>query len=237
MKKLVVFLSGTMLMLALFAGSAIAYTIGYDYAVDAHNGLTTKVTGAYVETFDTSSSLWSWNGNYKIRNNSTSGISAAPYNPLGSLHNADSTYFISVPDVLITPATSLNDSVTATERSAIFGKVFDYFGLWWGSVDTYNSIEFYNNGTKVDSITGTIAIAPSTANGNQTAPSTNLYVNIYNLHDFNSFKIISTNYAFEADNIAVAHTAPVPEPGTMALLGIGMAGLAIFGKRRMNKEA
>ena len=32
-------------------------------------------------------------------------------------------------------------------------------------------------------------------------------------------------------------TAPVPEPGTIALLGLGMAGLAIFGKRRMNKEA
>ncbi|MEI6825817.1 MAG: PEP-CTERM sorting domain-containing protein [Desulfuromonadales bacterium] len=30
---------------------------------------------------------------------------------------------------------------------------------------------------------------------------------------------------------------PVPEPGTMMLLGAGMLGLAIFGKRRMNKEA
>jgi len=29
----------------------------------------------------------------------------------------------------------------------------------------------------------------------------------------------------------------VPEPGTMALLGFGMLGLAIFGKRRMNREA
>jgi len=28
---------------------------------------------------------------------------------------------------------------------------------------------------------------------------------------------------------------PVPEPGTMMLLGFGMFGLAIFGKRRMNK--
>ncbi len=32
-------------------------------------------------------------------------------------------------------------------------------------------------------------------------------------------------------------TAPVPEPGTMMLLGLGMAGLAVYGKRRMNKES
>jgi hypothetical protein len=30
---------------------------------------------------------------------------------------------------------------------------------------------------------------------------------------------------------------PVPEPGTMMLFGFGMFGLAIYGKRRMNKEA
>lgn len=35
----------------------------------------------------------------------------------------------------------------------------------------------------------------------------------------------------------VEDMSAVPEPGTMMLLGMGMFGLAIYGKRRMNKEA
>ncbi len=34
-----------------------------------------------------------------------------------------------------------------------------------------------------------------------------------------------------------ASLTPVPEPGTMVLLGAGLLGLAVYGKRRMNKEA
>jgi hypothetical protein len=30
---------------------------------------------------------------------------------------------------------------------------------------------------------------------------------------------------------------PIPEPGTMMLVGLGMLGMAVYGKRRMNKEA
>jgi len=37
--------------------------------------------------------------------------------------------------------------------------------------------------------------------------------------------------------VGITDVAPVPEPGTMVLLGFGMFGLAIYGKRRMNKDA
>ena len=39
------------------------------------------------------------------------------------------------------------------------------------------------------------------------------------------------------DNMIGEGTAPVPEPGTMMLLGIGMMAMAIYGKRRMHKES
>jgi hypothetical protein len=34
-----------------------------------------------------------------------------------------------------------------------------------------------------------------------------------------------------------AEATPVPEPGTMLLLGTGLLGLAVYGKRRMNRES
>lgn len=45
------------------------------------------------------------------------------------------------------------------------------------------------------------------------------------------FYLASSTLTVYGDN----GSAPVPEPGTMVLLGAGLMGLAVFGKRRMNK--
>ncbi len=63
--------------------------------------------------------------------------------------------------------------------------------------------------------------------------------NFGNITDIELYGSNNSDFSpYGIDNLQFSSTlAPVPEPGTIALLGLGMAGLAIYGKRRMNKEA
>ncbi|MGP1609424.1 MAG: Npun_F0296 family exosortase-dependent surface protein, partial [Burkholderiales bacterium] len=115
-----------------------------------------------------------------------------------------------------------NGSTTLT-----FGTQQKYLGLLWGSVDDYNTLEFFSGGVSVATFQG-LDVSNSTGTGNciggdQGALGT-CYVNINFLsQSFDEVVATSDAYAFEFDNVAFS-MAPVgvPEPRILAMFGLGL---------------
>jgi hypothetical protein len=195
------------------------YIIYKDYNING-NEFISPYSNVATETFDSTTLKWTWvpaDGGVNFVNGSVSGQYAAPF----GVSEADATKYVTVP----------KDSSPGSVTVNLGGGSYNYLGIWWGSVDDYNTISFLKNGIVRESFTG--SNTTSTPNGNQGAHSTNLYVNFLNLKEFDSFRMTSNGYAFEADNISVGH-APVPIPPALLLMGSGLLGLAGFKKRLTN---
>ncbi len=104
-----------------------------------------------------------------------------------------------------------------------------YFGVLWGSVDAYNTLEFFDGMTSVGTITGNdVSVS---ANGDQGANGT-YYVNINSDVSFDKVVASSSRFAFEFDNVAINPEAlRVPEPASMALFSLGLIGVG-FTRRK-----
>ena len=146
---------------------------------------------------------FSASGNAGIVSGSSS-VTAAPYVGPAPGHQ-DTTKYLSI-------GGNATETITFTSAKNVFG-------LYWGSVDSYNSIKFYDGTTLVASYTGA-DISPLLSNGNQGSFASNGYVEFLGLHSFNKVELSSASNAFEIENISAGYIPPPtlePVTGTLTV--------------------
>ena len=114
------------------------------------------------------------------------------------------------------------------------------FGLYWGSIDSYNSIAFYLGGSASPFLTlfgNNLNAVPALGfNGDQSGALTNAYVTFTGLN-FDKIVLASSSNSFEFDNISYGSVSPVPEPSTWAMMLLGFAGIGFAYRRHRSRLA
>lgn len=152
-----------------------------------------------------------------------------------------STFAATIPGFAAAPAGDSSTFAAAEPGSnAVFstkpGYQLSSLSFYLGSLDDYNQLSFFHNGTLVTSFTGDQLTVPNPANGDQTGSDTNrrYFFTMDAADGVNSVLFVSWGSpAFEFDNIAAAISGvPEPQTWTMMILGFGMIGFMLRNGRR-----
>jgi hypothetical protein len=192
--------------LLLFGGMAQAQTVSVQSSAHPDSDITLLSLpggGSGLDTNQTinfgtdNSDTISFTGGSGVYSGTSTGLSAAPYTPTG---RDTSSYLVA----------ETNSSVTIT-----YSTTQQNFSLLWGSVDTSNTLNFYNGTTLVGTVTGSEVEA--NANGAQDSTGS-YYVTISNLLGGGFTSVVATqdgrSPAFEFSP-AVSQASPAP----MAMFG------------------
>lgn len=110
------------------------------------------------------------------------------------------------------------------------GIFLNRFSLYWGSIDTYNTLQFLSGDTVVKSFTG-VDFPP--ADGRQPDDVTNRRITfgLTKADAITSVRFLSSKDAFEYDTLGISTN--VPEPATWAMLigGFGLVGASMRRRR------
>jgi hypothetical protein len=216
-----------MLFLLCFLGAAVVAAAD-PIGVSVSSGLTSTVSGAVTESF--SSGLPSGFTDTCTAGSTDCGVFPPANvddiitNPTGNTSNFITTG-------VSTAGESIGINLGTVQTALHISTPINYFGLYWGSVDPYNTIDLYDGTTLVDSYTGAELLA---LDSSITPDVGSAFVNFaFNGNTITSITLSSTFENFETVNEAFAET---PEPATLALMGIGLLGLGFLARSRARQS-